>query len=101
MHHYLSLDLDQYLINQYIYITEAHTANNEINLGALGWSAIFLIILIAAVASSIATSFIKDRKQKKLTAINGSPHYGSYPNQYSSLPTKDVRVFPAFFKLDL
>lgn len=30
------------------------------------------------------------KKAKGIKAIQGSPCYGSYPNQYSSLPTKDV-----------
>lgn len=72
-------------------IIEAHTSSNDIHLGALGWSTFVIIILLAVVISCAITSVLKDRKQKKLTAITGSPHYGSYPNQYSSLPTKDVR----------
>ncbi|XP_063708131.1 semaphorin-5A [Culicoides brevitarsis] len=69
---------------------EAHTATNDIHLGAFGWIAIVFICALCSVGSAIATSIIKDRRRQKLTAITGSPHYGSYPNQYSSLPTKDM-----------
>ncbi|XP_055544886.1 semaphorin-5A [Wyeomyia smithii] len=48
----------------------------------------FLIIL-CCFASVYATIFIIKKKAKGIKAIQGSPCYGSYPNQYSSLPTKD------------
>ncbi|XP_049530217.1 semaphorin-5A isoform X1 [Anopheles darlingi] len=52
--------------------------------------AILLTLLLCCPLSIIATLQYMKRKQKGLKAIQGSPCYGSYPNQYSSLPTKDV-----------
>ncbi|XP_052863441.1 semaphorin-5A [Anopheles cruzii] len=57
----------------------------------------FMIIAIVILATAFvccpitwfATMQYTKRKAKGLKAIQGSPCYGSYPNQYSSLPTKD------------
>lgn len=66
--------------------------------------AILLTLLLCCPLSIIATLQYMKRKQKGLKAIQGSPCYGSYPNQYSSLPTKDVSrhaVAPAVARASL
>lgn len=35
------------------------------------------------------TKYLVEKRINRLRTIQGSPHYGAYPNQYSSLPTKD------------
>lgn len=45
--------------------------------------------LLCAVLAIFVTKFLVERRISKLRTIQGSPHYGAYPNQYSSLPTKD------------
>jgi hypothetical protein len=46
-------------------------------------------VFCAGIAAYL-TKYTIDKKNKSLKSIQGSPCYGAYPNQYSSLPTKDV-----------
>jgi semaphorin 5 len=58
---------------------------------AVHW--IFIIMIgfgvFCAASAMLATKFLVERRINRLRTIQGSPHYGAYPNQYSSLPTKD------------
>lgn len=45
--------------------------------------------MLCAAMAIFVTKFMVERRIKRLRSIQGSPHYGAYPNQYSSLPTKD------------
>jgi semaphorin 5 len=46
--------------------------------------------LACVILTFFMTKFLVERKIQRLRSIQGSPHYlSSYPNQYSSLPTKD------------
>jgi chondroitin sulfate proteoglycan 4 len=51
-----------------------------------------IVGLICSLIAFFTTKYFMEKKMKSLRTIQGSPHYGSYPNQYSSLPTKDVRL---------
>ncbi|XP_058117992.1 semaphorin-5B [Anopheles ziemanni] len=51
--------------------------------------AVAVTMLVCCSVSIAGTVHYMRRKTKGLKAIQGSPCYGSYPNQYSSLPTKD------------
>lgn len=59
----------------------------------LHWTLVIAVLvgLICALTACFATKYFVEKNMKSLRTIQGSPHYGSYPNQYSSLPTKDVR----------
>lgn len=64
--------------------------------GSLGMPWIVLIFILFGVFCStlafFAAKFTIERKIKRQRRIQGSPHYmHSNPNQYSSLPMKDVR----------
>ncbi|XP_039431526.2 semaphorin-5A [Culex pipiens pallens] len=50
---------------------------------------VLLVVIGCCTASVFATMHMMKKKAKGIKAIQGSPCYGSYPNQYSSLPTKD------------
>lgn len=45
--------------------------------------------IFCAVSAFFMAKFLVERRINRLRTIQGSPHYGAYPNQYSSLPTKD------------
>ncbi|XP_040152490.1 semaphorin-5A isoform X2 [Anopheles arabiensis] len=51
--------------------------------------AVLVTMLVCCGVSIAGTIMFMNKKKKGLKAIQGSPCYGSYPNQYSSLPTKD------------
>lgn len=56
------------------------------------WIALIMIIfgLLCAGIAVMMTKYVFERKSNRLRRIQGSPHFiGAYPNQYSSLPTKD------------
>jgi hypothetical protein len=47
--------------------------------------------IVCAIGTFFTTKFAIERKMNRLRRIQGSPHYmPSNPNQYSSLPMKDV-----------
>jgi chondroitin sulfate proteoglycan 4 len=50
---------------------------------------VLISIIVSAVCAVFATKYTIDKKNRGLKSIQGSPCYGAYPNQYSSLPTKD------------
>lgn len=57
----------------------------------------WLTILIACMAitgiiTAILTTYVNNKKQRDNRGIEGSSYYGAFPNQYSSLPTKDVCI---------
>lgn len=59
---------------------------------AIHWMIVIMVIfgVLCAGASILLTKCLVERRIHKLRTIQGSPHYiGAYPNQYSSLPTKD------------
>lgn len=62
--------------------------------GSLSIPWIVLVVLcfglLCAGVAIFFTKYIIEKKAKGVKAIQGSPCYGAYPNQYSSLPTKDV-----------
>lgn len=62
--------------------------------GSLSIPWIVLVVLcfglLCAGIAIFLTKYIIEKKAKGVKAIQGSPCYGAYPNQYSSLPTKDV-----------
>ncbi|XP_055603585.1 semaphorin-5A [Uranotaenia lowii] len=68
-------------------IPHAHTAAAS-SVAAIVTGVVLLIIMCCA-GSVFATIYMMRKKTKGIKAIQGSPCYGSYPNQYSSLPTKD------------
>lgn len=47
------------------------------------------LIIVCCAGTAFITMYLMKKKNKGIKAIQGSPCYGSYPNQYSSLPTKD------------
>lgn len=55
------------------------------------WMIIILVLfgLFCAGIAFFVTKYLVERRINRLRTIQGSPHYGAYPNQYSSLPTKD------------
>jgi semaphorin 5 len=59
---------------------------------AIHWMIVIMVIfgLLCAGAAIFLTKYLVEKRIHKLRTIQGSPHYiGAYPNQYSSLPTKD------------
>lgn len=61
--------------------------------GSLAIHWIFVIMvsfgLFCATTAFFATKYLVEKRINRLRTVQGSPHYGAYPNQYSSLPTKD------------
>jgi hypothetical protein len=56
------------------------------------WTAAIALLfgLVCILSTFFATKIFVEKKFHRLRSIQGSPHYlSSYPNQYSSLPTKD------------
>lgn len=56
------------------------------------WIGLVMIIFgsLCAIIAVMVTKYLIERKANRLRKIQGSPHFiGAYPNQYSSLPTKD------------
>ena len=49
----------------------------------------FIGVFCIAIAIFVTKYLVEKRINRLHTRIQGSPHYGAYPNQYSSLPTKD------------
>lgn len=45
--------------------------------------------IFCSVLAIFVTKYLVEKRINRLRTIQGSPHYGAYPNQYSSLPTKD------------
>lgn len=68
-------------------IPHALTAGTS-SVAAIVVGVLFLIIICCA-GTVFITMYLMKKKTKGIKAIQGSPCYGSYPNQYSSLPTKD------------
>lgn len=59
---------------------------------AIHWMIVIMVIfgLLCAGSAIFLTKYLVEKRIHKLRTIQGSPHYiGAYPNQYSSLPTKD------------
>lgn len=59
---------------------------------AIHWMLVIMAIfgLLCAGSAIFLTKHLVEKRILKLRTIQGSPHYiGAYPNQYSSLPTKD------------
>ncbi|XP_062714042.1 semaphorin-5A [Aedes albopictus] len=67
--------------------------SHALTAGTSSVAVIVVIVVFVIIACCAATVFITihlmKKKTKGIKAIQGSPCYGSYPNQYSSLPTKD------------
>jgi len=62
------------------------------------WVLVIIIMfgLFCAAIAIFVTKYLMEKRIKALRTIQGSPHFiGSYPNQYSSLPTKDVSDHPS------
>lgn len=58
---------------------------------AIHWIMAIMIAfgLLCAVIAFFVTKYLVVKRINRLRTIQGSPHYGAYPNQYSSLPSKD------------
>lgn len=72
-------------------ICNAPVQSAGIGTGAIVGACFMAVVLAAAVSAFVMYTFMKRRLVPRDIKSIGSPCFDSFPNQYSSLPTKDDR----------
>lgn len=79
------------ILETFFLFTEVHTLEKEFYVSAGGWVVLVFAFICCILITVLITKAVLIQRQSQLTHIKNTPVFG-FPNQYSSLPTKDVSI---------